>query len=86
MRRFDYIIRDELGIHARPAGILAKEAKRYDCRIVLIKDGKRAEAQKMMDVMALEAEKGAHVEVEISGSDEEAAWEGMRRLFEDNIF
>ena len=29
MKNFEYTIKDELGIHARPAGVLAKEAKKY---------------------------------------------------------
>ncbi|MDF2611829.1 MAG: HPr component phosphorylation site [Lachnospiraceae bacterium] len=27
MKKFDYVIKDELGIHARPAGLIVKEAK-----------------------------------------------------------
>ena len=29
MKQFDYTITDALGIHARPAGLLAKEAKQF---------------------------------------------------------
>ena len=28
MKNFEYTIKDELGIHARPAGMLVKEAKK----------------------------------------------------------
>lgn len=28
MKQFSYIIKDEIGLHARPAGLLAKEAKK----------------------------------------------------------
>ena len=41
MKNFEYVIKDELGIHARPAGMLVKEAKKYDSKIVLSQDGKR---------------------------------------------
>ncbi|MCI6714126.1 MAG: HPr family phosphocarrier protein, partial [Lachnospiraceae bacterium] len=44
MKEFDYVITDEVGIHARPAGLLVKEAKKYESKIVLSKDGKKAEA------------------------------------------
>lgn len=30
MKSFEYTIKDELGIHARPAGMLVKEAKNFD--------------------------------------------------------
>lgn len=39
MKSFTYVINDELGIHARPAGLLVKEAKKYDSKIILSKDG-----------------------------------------------
>ncbi len=29
MKQFTYVITDPLGIHARPAGLLAKQAKSY---------------------------------------------------------
>lgn len=37
---------DEVGIHARPTGLLVKEAKKYESKITLTKDGKSAEATK----------------------------------------
>ena len=40
MKSFDYTITDEIGIHARPAGILAKKAKEYASRITITKGGK----------------------------------------------
>ena len=42
MKTFDYVIKDEVGIHARPAGILVKEAKKYASTISVVKDGKAA--------------------------------------------
>ena len=33
MRNFQYVIKDEVGIHARPAGLLVKEAKKYESKI-----------------------------------------------------
>ena len=53
MKEFDYVITDEVGIHARPAGLLVKEAKKYESKIVLSKDGRKAEATKLMAVMGL---------------------------------
>ena len=41
MKTFDYTIKDALGIHARPAGLLVKEVGKYQSKISLTKDGKR---------------------------------------------
>ena len=53
MKKLEYVIRDEIGIHARPAGELVKEAKKYNSRITISKDGKSVEATKLMAVMGL---------------------------------
>ena len=43
MKSFDYIIKDEAGIHARPAGLLVKIAKQYSSKAVLKFNGKDEE-------------------------------------------
>lgn len=50
MKNFEYTIKDEVGIHARPAGMLVKEAKKFESKIVLTKDGRSAEATKLMAI------------------------------------
>ena len=85
MKTFSYEIKDEIGIHARPAGLLVKEAKKYSSEIVLKINGKSAEATKLMAIMALGAKHGQKLEVEIEGADEETAYEEMKAFFEQNL-
>lgn len=85
MKNFEYTVKDELGIHARPAGLLAKEAKKYESKITLTKEGKTAEATKLMAVMSLAVKCGQTVTVVAEGPDEETAWAGMKAFFEDNL-
>lgn len=85
MKKFSYVIKDEIGIHARPAGMLVKEAKKYASKIVLGKNGKQADASKLMAVMGLGVKCGETVEIEITGADEDAACEGIRTFFENNL-
>ena len=85
MKNFSYTVKDEVGIHARPAGMLVKEAKKYSSKIVLSKDGKTAEAGKLMAVMGLGVKCGQTVEVEITGEDEEMAYESLREFFEKTL-
>ena len=42
MKTFEYTIKDELGIHARPAGMLVKEAKNFasECTITKMENEK----------------------------------------------
>ena len=85
MRNFQYVIKDEVGIHARPAGLLAKEAKKYESKITLTKDGKSAEATKLMAVMGLGVKCGQTVDVSVEGADEEIACEAVKTFFEENL-
>jgi phosphocarrier protein len=85
MREFDYVIKDEIGIHARPAGLLVQEAKKYESKIMISKEGKKAEATRLMALMALGVKGGQTVKVEIVGADEDAAYEGMIAFFNKNL-
>jgi phosphocarrier protein len=85
MREFDYVVTDEVGIHARPAGMLVKEAKKYKSRILLLKDGKSAEATRLMGIMALGVKCGQTVTVQIIGEDEDEAYEGIKAFFQANL-
>lgn len=85
MKQFSYEIKDEVGIHARPAGMLAKEAKKFQSKVVIDKNGKKAEATKLMALMSLGVKCGETVQVEISGEDEDAAYEAVKKFFEENL-
>ena len=85
MKNFDYTITDEVGIHARPAGILVKEAKKYESKIVVKKGDKTAEATKLMALMGMGVKKGDTVTVEVEGADEDTAVNDMKTFFENNF-
>ena len=85
MKNFSYVITDEIGIHARPAGLLVKEAKKYASKVVIKANGKSAEATRLMAIMGLGVKCGQTVEVEVTGDDEDTAFEGMKAFFEENL-
>lgn len=85
MKKFSYVIKDEAGIHARPAGMLVKEVKKYESSITILKDGKSVEATKIIAIMGMDIKYGQMVEVEIIGVDEEAAFKGIKEFFEKNL-
>ena len=85
MRTFEYTITDEVGIHARPAGLLVKEAKKYDSVIKVTKDDKSAEAKKLMALMGLGVKKGDTVTVSVEGGDEDTVAAKMEKFFRNNL-
>ena len=48
MRDFTYVIKDPVGLHARPAGLLVKKAGGFASRITIESEGKSAEAKKLI--------------------------------------
>ena len=85
MKQFEYVITDPVGIHARPAGLLVKEAKQHASRIMLQKGEKAADATRMMSVMGLGVKCGDTLTVTIEGADEDAAAEAMQAFFQANL-
>ena len=85
MKNFSYVITDEIGIHARPAGLLVKEAKKYASKVVIKANGKSAEATRLMAIMGMGVKCGQTGEVEVTGDDEDTAFEGMKAFFEENL-
>jgi len=85
MKEFNYVIKDELGIHARPAGMLTKLAKTYKSEILITKGEKTIAATKLLMLMGLGVKQGEEVTVRIEGADEEAAYEGVLEFFEENL-
>ena len=86
MQQFTYTVHDPLGIHARPAGIIAKMAKPYaDTVITITKGEKSVKASQLMKIMSLAAKNGDEVTVTVEGPEEDAAFEAVKSFFEANL-
>ena len=87
MKEFQYTITDPVGIHARPAGLLAKAAKGMDSTITIAKaDGsKSAVATKLMALMSMGIKQGETITITVEGGNEEANAAAMEHFFNDNF-
>ncbi len=85
MKTFSYTIKDEVGIHARPAGQLAKLAKEFSSTVTIEKDGKSVNATKLMMLMGLGVKCGDTINVSIEGEDEETACTSIQKFLEENL-
>lgn len=85
MKTFTYTITDEVGIHARPAGMLAKLAKDYQSEILIEKEGKSVNATKLMMLMGMGIKCGETITVSVNGEDEDAAAEAMEKFLTANL-
>lgn len=85
MKSFNFTITDELGIHARPAGLLVKLAGGYQSDISIIKDEKSANAKRIMALMSLSATKGTEITIQVEGPDEDEAAKAVEEFLKANL-
>jgi len=85
MKKFNYVITDEIGLHARPAGALAKEAAKFSSQIRIACRDKEADAKRLIAMMGLGIKKDDEVTVSAAGADEETACEAMMDFFTANL-
>lgn len=85
MIEFVYTIKDPVGIHARPAGLLSKEGRKYKSTITVEKDGTAVNVLKLMALMKLGVKCGETVTVRVEGEDEAIAGPAMEEFFKANL-
>jgi phosphocarrier protein len=76
------IVRNELGVHARPAALFVQLASRFSSEIVLGQNGVEVNGKSIMGVMMLAAERGSTLEIRAEGADEERAVTELAALVE----
>ena len=85
MRCFEYKIKDEIGIHARPAGLLAKLVKETGSVVTIEKNGNTVDATKLFSVMGLGVKCGDTVKICVQDGDEEQTEKILREFLEKNL-
>lgn len=86
MKQFVHTIKDPLGIHARPAGMIVKLAKEFpDTTITVSCNGKEAKASALMKLMSLGAKQGHQITIVAEGTNEDAAIIAMSDFFQNNL-
>lgn len=75
------LVSNQLGLHARPASQIAREAQAFAANISLCASGQTVDAKSILDVLTLAAGPGSTVDIRASGEDAEAAVEKIAQLF-----
>jgi len=80
MRKADFTIANETGLHARPASLFEEEAQRFESEILIEKDGETFDAKSIVDILCAAAAKGETITLSAEGPDEEAAIDALIAL------
>ena len=85
MKTITHVIQDPLGLHARPAGLLVKECKKYQSTITITKGDASVNALKLMALMGMGVKCGDTVTVTVDGPDEETAAPALEQFFKEHL-
>ena len=85
MKSFSYTIRDEAGIHARPAGLIVKKCKESGCTVTVTHKDKSADGSKLFSIMSLGVKAGDTIEITVTGDNEEEAADILLQFFKENL-
>jgi len=85
MKSFEYTVKDEMGLHARPAGLLVKEANGFASAIMIAKGEKEADAKKIFGIMGLAVKCGDAITIRVDGEDEDTAVVALETFVKENF-
>lgn len=85
MKQFQYTIKDDLGIHARPAGLLVRLAVGFNSTVNITKNDKSVSLKKIFTVMSLNVKCGDTVTITVEGGDEQKAINALLDFFRQNL-
>ncbi|HEX3076658.1 MAG TPA: HPr family phosphocarrier protein [Lachnospiraceae bacterium] len=81
----NYTIKNEQGLHMRPAGLVTNAMMKFNSDVNLVVNGKTVNAKSIMNVMAACIKAGTEIEVQCNGEDEEAALAKFDELYESGF-
>lgn len=79
------VVKNASGIHARPAGVLAKAASKCDSEVSILVGGKRVQVKSVLNLMAAAIKCGTEIELQCEGPSEEADLADLAALIESGL-
>jgi len=78
----EFVVKNELGLHARPAGHFVTEAARYRAQISVGRSGEWVDGCSVLSLLSLAASCGTRLHIRASGPDAQEAVAALGRLVE----
>ncbi|MBU1125814.1 MAG: HPr family phosphocarrier protein [Candidatus Omnitrophica bacterium] len=76
------IVKNNQGLHARPAALFVQIANKFDARIKVRRDEEEVNGKSIMGILMLGAEKGSSIVVEADGEDAQQAVDELEKIIE----
>mgnify|MGYP001396388730 FL=1 len=74
------IVKNNQGLHARPAALFVQIANKYDSRITVSRGEEEVNGKSIMGILMLGAEKGSSISIEADGADAQMAIEELTKI------
>lgn len=82
MVSFDYTIKDAMGLHARPVGLMVKAVNQYKQTAITVEcNGRSADAKRMFAVMGLGVQTGETITIKVVGDNEQEVADAIKGIF-----
>ncbi len=85
MVTFRFIVKDPLGLHAKTAGILVREALKCSSEVTVKKGERQGNAKLIFQVMVLNVKAGDELEVIVDGKEEEKDAAALKIFYQEHI-
>ena len=81
----DVEVKNQVGLHARPATFFIQKANEYKYSIWVEKEERRVNAKSLLGILSLGIVGGAKIRIIADGSDEQLAVDGLVKLVESGF-
>ncbi len=79
------VVKNKLGLHARPAALFVQMANKFKCEIIVIKDSQEVDGKSIMGILMLAAGKGSRIQIRVKGLDAEQALQELEQLLMSDL-
>ncbi|MBR5774472.1 MAG: HPr family phosphocarrier protein [Clostridia bacterium] len=81
----DVTVKNQVGLHSRPATFFIQKANEYKSSIWVEREERRVNAKSLLGVLSLGIMGGTNIRIIADGSDEQSAVEGLIKLVESGF-
>ncbi len=81
----EFVLKNKLGLHARPASLFVRTANQYESDITVTKDDVSIDGKSIIGLLTLAAEQDVRIRVTASGADAAEALHALEKLIDDRF-
>lgn len=85
MKTIELTVRNETGLHSRPADLFVRTAKLYQSTVTVQKGEKMADAKNIIKVILLNVSQGSAISIHADGPDEDEVLVDLKTLVESDF-